>query len=92
MSTSAARPEACATRTGTPRDGTGSRSSGLGERCPQGRSLVIIKAAVNDDWPRIWPFYAQIVLAGEMYAYPDLPTFETARSLWMEEPPGQTGW
>ena len=25
MSTSAARPEACATRTGTPRDGTGSR-------------------------------------------------------------------
>jgi hypothetical protein len=36
MSTSAARSEACATRTGTPRDGTGSRSSGLGERCPQG--------------------------------------------------------
>src|SRR6266487_2657604 len=35
MSTSAARPEACATRTGTPPDGTGSGSSGLGERCPQ---------------------------------------------------------
>ena len=37
MSTSAARPEARATLTGTPRDGTGTRSSGLGV----GRLVVV---------------------------------------------------
>ena len=51
---------------------------------------MIIRAAQNDDWPRIWPIYAQIVVAGETYAYPEPPTFEAARSLWMEEPSGQT--
>jgi L-amino acid N-acyltransferase YncA len=49
-----------------------------------------IRPASNGDWPQIWPIYAQIVMAGETYAYPEPPVFEVARSLWMEEPPGQT--
>ena len=49
-----------------------------------------IRAATDGDWPRIWPFFAAIVEAGETYAYPDGLTAETARSLWMEEPPGLT--
>lgn len=57
---------------------------------PRRESHLIIRPAASDDWPRIWPFYAQIVTAGETYAYPDPPVMETARALWMEPPPGQT--
>jgi GNAT superfamily N-acetyltransferase len=51
---------------------------------------VIIRAADDQDWPRIWPFFASIVAAGETYAYPEDLTSQTARPLWMEEPPGHT--
>jgi GNAT superfamily N-acetyltransferase len=51
---------------------------------------VDIRLAHQHDWVRIWPFFSDIVAAGETYAYPDGLTLETARPLWMEEPPGQT--
>ena len=51
---------------------------------------VIIRAATDDDWPRIWPFFAAIVAAGETYAFPTDLTLATARPLWMEQPPGLT--
>jgi GNAT superfamily N-acetyltransferase len=51
---------------------------------------MIIRAAGEQDWPRVWPFFSRIVAAGETYAYPDALTAETARPLWMEEPPGLT--
>jgi len=51
---------------------------------------VIIRAAHDEDWPRIWPFFAAVVDAGETYAYPEDLTAETARPLWMERPPGHT--
>jgi L-amino acid N-acyltransferase YncA len=51
---------------------------------------VQIRTADDRDWPAIWPFFTQIVEAGETYAYPDGLTSETARALWMESPPGQT--
>ncbi|MEP6762356.1 MAG: GNAT family N-acetyltransferase [Sporichthyaceae bacterium] len=49
-----------------------------------------INPATDEDWPRIWPFFATIVDAGETYAFPQGMTLETARSWWMEEPPGLT--
>ncbi len=49
-----------------------------------------IRPAEPDDWARIWPFYAQIVSAGQTYAFPDPPEPETGRELWMESPPGLT--
>jgi GNAT superfamily N-acetyltransferase len=49
-----------------------------------------IRAAVADDWPLIWPFFAQIVAAGETYAFPEDLTQEAARPWWMETPPGRT--
>ncbi len=49
-----------------------------------------IRAATDDDWPRIWPFFAAIVAAGETYAFPEDLTLESARGWWMEEPPGRT--
>lgn len=51
---------------------------------------MIIRTASDQDWPVIWPFFSEIVAAGETYAYPENLTEETGRSLWMEEPPGQT--
>jgi GNAT superfamily N-acetyltransferase len=45
---------------------------------------VIIRQASDEDWPRIWPFFAQIVAAGETYAYPNGLTLAAARPLWMD--------
>jgi L-amino acid N-acyltransferase YncA len=49
-----------------------------------------IRAATDDDWSEIWPFFAAIVADGETYAYPDDLTSDEARGLWMEQPPGLT--
>jgi GNAT superfamily N-acetyltransferase len=51
---------------------------------------MVIRVASDQDWPRIWPFFARIVAAGETYAYPEDLTSQTARQLWLEPPPGQT--
>jgi L-amino acid N-acyltransferase YncA len=48
---------------------------------------VLIRPATDDDWSSIWPFFAQIVAAGETYAYPEDLTSEAARALWLEPPP-----
>jgi GNAT superfamily N-acetyltransferase len=49
-----------------------------------------IRPAYDDDWARIWPFFAAIVADGETYAFPEDLTFETGRGWWMEQPPGLT--
>jgi L-amino acid N-acyltransferase YncA len=51
---------------------------------------VLIRTADAEDWPLIWPFYAEIVAAGETYAFPEPSTPDQARPWWMEPPPGQT--
>jgi GNAT superfamily N-acetyltransferase len=51
---------------------------------------VDIRPATDEDWAKIWPFFAAIVNAGETYAFPDGLTVETARPWWMEQPPGLT--
>jgi L-amino acid N-acyltransferase YncA len=51
---------------------------------------VDIRAATDEDWPRIWPFFAAIVEAGETYSFMAGLTMETARPLWMEQAPGLT--
>ena len=43
---------------------------------------MIIRTATADDWPRIWPFFRDIVAAGETYAYPEGLSDEAARALW----------
>ncbi|HET7304180.1 MAG TPA: GNAT family N-acetyltransferase [Segeticoccus sp.] len=51
---------------------------------------MIIRDATEQDWPQIHPFFAQIVSAGETYAYPEDLSSEEARELWMAGPPGRT--
>jgi len=51
---------------------------------------VTIRPMTEEDWPQVWPFFDEIVRAGETYAYPlDLDS-ERARALWTMSPPGQT--
>jgi L-amino acid N-acyltransferase YncA len=51
---------------------------------------VLIRAATEQDWAQIWPFFHQIVAAGDTYGYdPDIGEGE-ARSSWMQKPPGAT--
>lgn len=49
-----------------------------------------VRPARQDDWPAIWPFFAEIVAAGETYAYPEDLDEVSARPWWMQTPPGQT--
>jgi L-amino acid N-acyltransferase YncA len=43
---------------------------------------LLVREATLDDWPQIWPFWREIVAAGETYTYePDVDE-ETARELW----------
>jgi L-amino acid N-acyltransferase YncA len=51
---------------------------------------VIIREATPEDWPAIHPFFAEIVAAGETYAYPEDLSPDAARALWMPGPPGRT--
>ncbi len=51
---------------------------------------MTIRGATTADWPQIWPIFAEIVEAGETYAYPTDLTPEQARGLWLELPPGST--
>ncbi len=51
---------------------------------------MTIRAATAGDWAQIWPIFAEIVEAGETYAYPTDLTSDQARDLWLEPPPGAT--
>jgi L-amino acid N-acyltransferase YncA len=45
---------------------------------------MLIRAARDEDWAQIWPFFRRIVTEGETYAYPEDLTSEAARALWFE--------
>jgi L-amino acid N-acyltransferase YncA len=49
-----------------------------------------IREATAADWPAIWPFFHQIITAGETYAYDPSLTHEQGRELWLVSAPGRT--
>jgi GNAT superfamily N-acetyltransferase len=49
-----------------------------------------IKPASAQHWPLIWPFFRDVVAAGESYSYSLDLTSEQGSALWLEQPPGQT--
>jgi L-amino acid N-acyltransferase YncA len=51
---------------------------------------VDIRAVRPDDWTQIWPFFRDIVVAGETYAYPDDLSAEQAQALWTPSEDGRT--
>lgn len=53
-------------------------------------SSPTIRQMTPDDWPQVWPFFADIVAAGESYVYPLDLSSEQAQRLWTMRPPGRT--
>ena len=49
-----------------------------------------IREATDEDWAKIWPFFAEIVAAGETYAYDRDISNERAKATWMAPPPAHT--
>ena len=49
-----------------------------------------IRPATDDDWPRIWPIWHQVVAAGDTFAYDPETTSDDARSMWLAPPPEET--
>ncbi|TRV80742.1 GNAT family N-acetyltransferase [Streptomyces sp. 130] len=51
---------------------------------------MLIREATTGDWPAIWPFFHEIVAAGETFTYPlDLQEADAA-GWWLLEPPSRT--
>jgi GNAT superfamily N-acetyltransferase len=47
------------------------------------RGRLRVRDAVAGDWPGIWPFWQEIVAAGETYAWDRDTDEQAARALWM---------
>jgi L-amino acid N-acyltransferase YncA len=50
----------------------------------------MLRDATAEDWPDIYPLFAETVASGETYAYPEGLSSEQARALWMQPPPWRT--
>jgi hypothetical protein len=50
----------------------------------------MVRDATADDWPAIWPIYAQIVRAADTFCYDPAIGEDAAREMWMVRPPGRT--
>lgn len=53
------------------------------------RAGMRIREAESADWAGIWPFFSEIVRAGETFTYPLDLGEEDARRMWMVGPPGR---
>jgi L-amino acid N-acyltransferase YncA len=47
---------------------------------------LVIRDARPEDWPGIWPFFRQIVAAGETYTWPPDMSEDDARAAWFPSP------
>lgn len=52
-------------------------------------TVVLTRAAVDQDWDQIWPFWHRIAVAAETYLWHPSTTSEEARRLWMRPPPAR---
>ncbi|MDH6132090.1 L-amino acid N-acyltransferase YncA [Kitasatospora sp. MAA4] len=51
---------------------------------------MLIREATAADWPAIWPFFHQIVAAGETFTYPTDLTEEQGRDWWLLSAPSRS--
>jgi len=51
---------------------------------------MLIRQATAADWPAIWPFFHEIVAAGETFTYPTDLGEDQARDRWMLTAPERT--
>lgn len=51
---------------------------------------MLIREATAEDWPAIWPFFHEIVAAGETFTYPHDLGEDDALDWWLLKPPNRT--
>ncbi|MGW6099147.1 N-acetyltransferase family protein [Streptomyces sp. NPDC055157] len=51
---------------------------------------MLIREATTEDWPAIWPFFHEIVAAGETFTYPLELGEDDARDWWLLKEPNRT--
>ncbi|MGW1813571.1 N-acetyltransferase family protein [Streptomyces sp. NPDC002125] len=51
---------------------------------------MLIREATAEDWPAIWPFFHDIVAAGETFTYPEDLSREQAQDWWLLAEPNRT--
>ncbi|MFF2039807.1 GNAT family N-acetyltransferase [Kitasatospora sp. NPDC058170] len=51
---------------------------------------MLIRDAVTEDWPAVWPFFHAIVAAGETFTYPTDLTSDQGRDWWLLPAPSRT--
>lgn len=51
---------------------------------------MLIREADSSDWPAVWPFFHQIVAAGETFTYPVDLGKEEGRDWWLLSEPART--
>ncbi|MER7808433.1 GNAT family N-acetyltransferase [Streptomyces sp900116325] len=51
---------------------------------------MLIREATTEDWPAIWPFFHEIVAAGETFTYPLELSEDDARDWWLLKEPNRT--
>ncbi|MFD3591597.1 GNAT family N-acetyltransferase [Nocardia sp. NPDC058640] len=51
---------------------------------------MLIREATPEDWPTIWPFFHEIVAAGETLTYPTGLAVDDAKDWWYQTPPNRT--
>lgn len=49
-----------------------------------------IRECTADDWPAVWPFFHEIVAAGETYPYALDTASDEGRAMWLQPAPGRT--
>ncbi len=50
------------------------------------RTEPVIRAAMVEDWPRMWPIWHSIVSTADTYTYDPGTTSDQARRMWIETP------
>jgi ribosomal protein S18 acetylase RimI-like enzyme len=68
---------------------TPTRSSPPGGSSAGAAGGLEFRPATEADWPLIWPFWHQIVAAGDTYCYDPAMDVEAGRRLWLATPPDQ---
>ena len=54
------------------------------------RTQLTVRTAVPEEWASIWPFFSEIVRAGESFGYDTDMGEEQARAMWFDGPPSRT--
>ncbi|MFJ7998189.1 GNAT family N-acetyltransferase [Streptomyces sp. NPDC096310] len=51
---------------------------------------MLIRETTTEDWPAVWPFFHEIVAAGETFTYPTGLTETEGRDWWLQVAPNRS--